>query len=181
MSMSQNLRFEAIIRSDDEFGHQPGAGLMQDLLSVLSNDGWSADEMENWRNSGWSTRCRRSSAEMEMVLVQIETGQWLLQISAWSRPGLIGRIFGRKVSAKRGDVHELALAVHRALAALHCLGSPRWRWDGFPDDACSTSEPMAEPQEHPPRRRGADASGTPSDGDQYRPHQGTRLRARRRP
>jgi hypothetical protein len=143
MPISQNLRFTATVQKDAEFEHPPGAALMRSLASELSKVGWSTDEMDNWRDSGWSVGCRRAASELEVVVAQIEDGEWMLQVSPQSRPGLVGRIFGGKASATPTEVHELALAVHRALSTLQYLGSPQWRWDGFPDEKHSTSEPRA--------------------------------------
>jgi len=143
MPISQNLRFAATVQKEAECEHSPSAALMRGLASELSKAGWSTDEMDIWRDSGWSVGCRRAATELEVVVAQIEDGQWMLQISPQSRPGLIGRMFGGKVSATPTDVHELALAVHGALSALRYLGSPHWRWDGFPVEKHSTPEPTA--------------------------------------
>jgi hypothetical protein len=145
MPISQNLRFTTTVQKDVEFEHPPGAALMRGLVSELSKVGWSTDEMDNWCDSGWSVVCRRESAQLEVVVAQIqdEDGQWMLQISPQSLPGIIGRMFGGKASAMPTDVHELALAIHRALSKLQYLGSPQWHWDGFPDEKHSTLEPQA--------------------------------------
>jgi hypothetical protein len=116
---------------------------MRRLSSELVAEGWSTDEMDNWRDCGWSIVCRRGSSELEVVVSQIQDGQWMLQVSPKRSPGLIGSLFGGKPSASPGDVHELAVAVHRGLSTLQYLGSPQWRWDGFPDEKHSTSEPRA--------------------------------------
>ncbi len=116
---------------------------MRRLSAELAAAGWSTDEMDNWRDCGWSVGCRRATSELEVVVSQIEDGQWMLQVSPRRVPGLIGGLFGSKPSATATDVHELALAVHRALSTLQYLSSPQWRWDGFPDEKHSTPEPQA--------------------------------------
>jgi hypothetical protein len=143
MPISQNLKFTATVQKDAEFDHPPGAALMRRLAGELATAGWSTDEMDNWRDCGWSVGCRRGSSELEVVVSQIQDGQWMLQVSPQRRPGLIGSLFGGKPSASPGDVHELAVAVHRGLSTLQYLGSPQWHWDGFPDEKHSTSEPRA--------------------------------------
>jgi len=140
MPTSQNLRFAATVPKDAEFDHPAGAALMRRLSSELAAAGWSTDEMDNWRECGWSVLCRRGSSALEVVVSQIQDGQWMLQVSPQRSPGLIGSLFGGKPSASPGDVHELAVAVHRALSTLQYLGNPQWRWDGFPDEKHSTSE-----------------------------------------
>lgn len=143
MPISQNLRFDAAVEKDSEFDHPPGAALMRRLASKLSAAGWNTDEMDNWRDCGWSIGCRRGASQLEVVVSQVENGPWVLQVSPQRKPRLIGRLFGSKPSATTTDVHELALAVHEALSTLQYLGSPRWRWDGFPDEKNSTAEPVA--------------------------------------
>lgn len=112
-------------------------------ISRLGRGRMRTDEMDNWRDCGWSVGCRRASSELEVVVSQIQDGQWMLQVSPRRTPGLIGSLFGGKPSASPRDVHELAVAVHWALSTLGYLGSPHWRWDGFPDEKHSTSEPQA--------------------------------------
>ena len=142
MPFSQNLRFAAIDPKDDEFEHPAGAGLMRRLSAELAAAGWRTTDMENWRDCGWSVGCGKGLAELQVVLSQIQDGQWLLQVGPQRRPGVIGSLFGAKPSATAGDVHELAITVHRGLSRLGSLGSPQWRWDGFPDENNSTSEPQ---------------------------------------
>lgn len=143
MPISQNLRFTATVPKDKEFDHPKGATLMRRLSPVLAAVGWSTEEMDNWRDCGWSVVCRRASSELEVVVSWVPRGYWMLQVSPRRVPKLIGRLLGGKPSASPSDVHELALAVHRALSHLQYLGNPQWRWDGFPDEKHSTSEPQA--------------------------------------
>jgi hypothetical protein len=143
MHTSQNLRFTASIPKDAEFVHPAGASLIRRLSADLAAAGWITNEMENWRDCGWSVVCRRDSSVLEVVVSQIQEGQWMLQVSPQRSPGSIGGLFGRKPSASPRDVHALAVAIHRALSTLQYLGSPQWRWDGFPDERHCTSEPQA--------------------------------------
>ena len=114
---------------------------MRSVATEVAAMGWNVDEMDNWRDCGWSIVCRRDPAELEIVVSQIQDGEWMLQVSPMRVPGFIGKLFGSKLSATPSEVHELALAVHRALSIAHVLGNPRWRWDGLPDENNSTPEP----------------------------------------
>jgi hypothetical protein len=143
MPTSQNLRFTASVPKDAEFDHPSGAVLMRQLSAELATAGWSTEEMDNWRDCGWSVVCRRGSSELEVVVSWVQRGYWMLQVSPKHSPGLIGSLLGSKPSASPSDVHELAVAVHRGLSILQYLGSPQWRWDRFPDEGHSTSEPQA--------------------------------------
>src|SRR5437867_7829879 len=81
MPISQNLRFTATVPNDPEFDHPPGAALMRRLSTELARAGWSAEEMDNWRDCGWSVACRRASSELEVALSWVQRGYWMLQIS----------------------------------------------------------------------------------------------------
>ena len=116
---------------------------MRRLSAELSSMGWPTDEMENWRDCGWSVSCSRGFGQLQVVLSQIQNGEWMLQIAPQRVPGFFGGLIGGKPSATPAEVYELALSVHRALSAGGSLSSPRWRWDGFPDDEHSTPEPNA--------------------------------------
>lgn len=142
MPISQNLRFTATVPKDIEFEHPSGAALMRSLSAELVAAGWSAAKMDNWRDCGWQVVCRRGSAELEVVVSQVQDDQWMLNVSPVRRPGFIGSLFGGKPSASPGDIHELAVAIHHALSTLQYLGNPQWRWDGFPDEKHSTQEPQ---------------------------------------
>lgn len=142
MPISQNLRFAATVPTDAEFDHPPGAALMRRLASELAAADWNPSEMENWRDCGWSLVCRRGSSELEVSMAENPGGEWMLQVSPHRVPGLSG-LFGGKPSAAPDEVYELALTIHGALATMRSLGSPRWRWDGFPEDGSSTPEPQA--------------------------------------
>lgn len=143
MATSQNLRFAATVPPDTEFDHPPGAALMRRLSAELSMGGWRTDEMDNWRDCGWSVACSRGSCQLQVALSQIQNGEWMLQVSPHRVSGFFAGLVGSKPSASPADVYELALAVHRALSVDGFLASPRWRWDGFPDDEHSTPEPDA--------------------------------------
>ncbi len=143
MATSQNLRFAAWVPADAEFDHPPGAALMRRLSAEVSTAGWHTDEMNNWRDCGWSVACSRGSGQLQVVLSQIQDGEWMLQIAPHRVPGFLGGLVGSKASATPAEVYELALSVHHALLAAGFLGSPQWRWDGFPDDEHSTIEPNA--------------------------------------
>jgi len=143
MPIAQNLRFAATVQNDPEFAHPPGAALMRRLASELTAAGWSTEPMDNWRDCGWSVGCRRGPSQLELVVSQIQDGEWMLQVSPDRVPGLISGLFGSRPSATPDQVYELALAIHRALSAAQLLGNPHWRWDGFPNEEHSTSEPHA--------------------------------------
>jgi hypothetical protein len=57
-------------------------------------------------------------------------------------PGLLGRLFGRVASAQPEETTQMARAVQKILSADGTFSGFRWRWDGFPDDAKSTPEPI---------------------------------------
>jgi len=142
MPISQNLRFNATVQEDTESEHPLGASLMRRLSSELAAAGWSNDEMTNWRDCGWSVVCHRGASELQTVVSWVVRGYWMLQISPHRAPGSIGRLLGAHPSATPTDVHQLAIAVHRALSTLQYLGSAQWRWDAFPVEMHSTPEPQ---------------------------------------
>lgn len=142
MPISENLRFTANVPKDTEYDHRPGFDLTRTLAAQLSAKGWSASDIDSWRDCGWYFVCRRSQSELEVVVLWVERGYWLAQIKPRSAPRFLGRLLGRKPSASVTDVYELALAVHRTLASLNYLGNPLWRWDGFPDEKHSSREPQ---------------------------------------
>lgn len=143
MFVSQNLRFTATIPEDEEFAHPAGATLIRLLFTELTANGWGADELENWRDCGWSLACRRNANELEVVVSALsgDGDSWMLQVAPLRAPGLFGRLSGAKRSAEASEVLALAQAVHRVLADSGNLANPQWCRDGFPEDGQSTPEP----------------------------------------
>lgn len=142
MPVSQNLQFTATVAKDVEFPQPLGATLMRRLSQELSKIGWSSDGLENWRDCGWSAAYHREASDLEIVVSPLDEEQWMLQVRPSRIPGFISGLLGNKPSATAPDVYGLALAVHRALSTLHYVGSPRWCWDGFPDENASSTPPM---------------------------------------
>ena len=138
--------FIATAPEDPDSDQPPGAALMRRLSAGLTRSGWSTDAMDNWRDCGWSLMCRRNTSEFEVLLGQVETGEWLLQVSPYRVPGIIGTFLGRKPSAIPSEVHALAVAAHRVLASVSPIENPRWCWDGLPDEQESTPEPETPSQ-----------------------------------
>ncbi|HVA51229.1 MAG TPA: hypothetical protein VNH11_33110 [Pirellulales bacterium] len=140
-SISQNVRFHAVVPDDVEFNHPAGAALIRRLSTDIASSGWVVDEFDNWRDCGWSVICRRGTSVLDVSVAQIQTNEWMLQVNAHRIPGFLGRLFGAEQSATPADVYDLAIDIHRALASAEWLGRPLWRWDGFPEEDHSTPEP----------------------------------------
>lgn len=142
MPISQNLLFSAAVPTDPEFPDRPGEALLRGLSRELAAAGWGIGAVDLWRDCGWSLTCQRASSRLEVVVSDVSPDEWLLQISPWYVPGIVGLLFGKRASASPEDVYDLAVAVHRGLLTAGYLGRPRWLWDGFPDDGNASSEPV---------------------------------------
>jgi hypothetical protein len=126
--------------ADPEFDHPVGAGLARVLAGAIAAEGWRVDEIDNWRDSGWSVRCRRSTADVDAVLAAVDSNEWFLQIAPHCDPGFLGRLFGKTASADPADVLALSRLIHAALVSRGFRGL-RWRWNGYPHEAQSTTVP----------------------------------------
>jgi hypothetical protein len=143
MPISQNLFFtgEPPPGSPDE---PPGRPLAESLASACEAVGWSVAEVDNWRDAGWSFRCERDTAEVDVALAQWGSNGWMLQIAPSKAPGLLGKLFGATASAAPDDLFDLAGTIHKSLNADGHYADLRWRWDGPPDRGASTPEPTRE-------------------------------------
>src|SRR5579862_9006234 len=99
MPISQNLRFTANVPKDTEYDHRPGFDLTRTVASRLTAKGWNSGEIDSWRDCGWFFLCRRFHSQLEVVVLWVERGYWLVQIKPQRAPGFLGRIFGQKASA----------------------------------------------------------------------------------
>ena len=138
---SQNVRFEGTIPPDHEFEHPTGASLARVLMSELKKAGWQTADFDNWRDCGWIVPCARDDAQLDVVFSEWDTA-WLLQVAATDCPGLVGSLFGRKVSATLDDIMKLSRDIHAILLAQPKLSIKGWRIDGPPDEKNSTPEPI---------------------------------------
>jgi hypothetical protein len=145
MAISQNLAFKGVVENDDEFPHPPGLSVVRILVNALKSSGWSTSEFENWRDCGWSFECGQRGATLLISLAQTEESNWMLQISPLRVRGTLAALFGAKSSAHSDDVITLARDVHSILSRQERIYNLRWRWDGYPDVASSTSEPSDTP------------------------------------
>ena len=143
MSYSQNLTFVG-----DEPGepdpHAPrGERIAEFLHAAVRDAGRTVDEVDNWRDAGWSFVCTHDGAKIEVAVSSVEDSTWLLQLAPASAPGALARLMGKSASAEREHLFELAQLVHRALEGEARYSRLRWLWDGFPDDGNATLEPTA--------------------------------------
>lgn len=142
---SQNLRFRATVPDEEVDEHPPGISLARRLANDLDDIGWCSGELDNWRDCGWSFRCRRGESDLEVVVCRIDDGEWMLQAYPFRMPGLLRQAFGGQPSATPQDIYDLATAIHNVLASAGWLIDPKWRWDGFPSDDQSTPTPTLSP------------------------------------
>jgi hypothetical protein len=132
VAISQNLTFTGASPADVE-DHPPGAGVARFLMEAIRrSSGWSSDDLDSWRDVGWSLVCRRASSELQIALTAFGDEAWMLQVAPLRWPGLVGRALGRQPSATPEDCLALALLVHETLAQGGRFGDFRWQWDGPP-------------------------------------------------
>lgn len=143
MPISQNVLFRHDLPIErDEEGQPGGLPIAEQLRKELKSAGWDVDEPDNWRDCGWSLRCRRAGAVLEIAMSGVEGGAWMLQVAMDDRPGFIRRAFGAKDSAGPDEILALARAVHDIFSADSRYADLRWQWDDMPGDA-SPREPAA--------------------------------------
>jgi hypothetical protein len=112
------------------------------LQAKLAERGWQSSPIDNWRDSGWVVHCIRETAKLDIVVAPMpDSAEWVLQISATDFPGIIRRLLGKLASAGPKEIHLAANDVHAILSHDPKFTDFKWRWDGFPDDANSTSRP----------------------------------------
>ncbi len=144
MAISQNLRFTGKAPPDDEFAHPAGASIARLLRDRLTDRGWTASDIDNWRDCGWSIACIRGDSHLEIVVAPMaDVSQWFVQIAAEYRPGIVGRLLGKRATAGPNEILALAKEVAGILLAEGQFTDFKWCWDGYPEDAACTSEPAA--------------------------------------
>ena len=138
---SLNARFTSLIPDDHEFDHPKGAWLARRLAERISEQEWKTEDIDNWRDCGWSISCFLDDSKLQVVISQIEEHVYMFQIAPLDTPGLIGSLLGKKASANESDIYTLAQACSHIFKEEIKTDSIWWCWDGFPDEANSTNEP----------------------------------------
>jgi hypothetical protein len=125
------------------------------LKLALERRNWRGSEIDNWRDSGWQVECQKPGANLEIVVGNLPAeNEWMAQISPVYFPGPIGRLFRRQPSGPATLVLDLAREVHGILSDDGRFSDLKWRWDGYPSDEFSTSEPAEPDLPSPPRSGG---------------------------
>ena len=143
MAISQNARFSGEAAPDAEFEHPPGASIARCLRDALAKRGWEVSDIDNWRDGGWSITCCRTASKLELVIAKMVVGEeWFLQIAPSYVPGLVGWLLSKPASAPPEAIQALAQDAFAALSESGRFGNFMWCWDGPPDEANSTPEPV---------------------------------------
>jgi hypothetical protein len=82
---------------------RPDAALARFLLDAVRRSGWSSDDFDNWRDVGWSLRCKRASSDLEIAFSSFRAGEWILQVAPQNVPGVLGGLLGRQPGATPED------------------------------------------------------------------------------
>ncbi len=143
MPISQNVLFQAAQQPDETNDHPPGSYIARAIKDGLDTDVWALSELENWRDCGWYFTCVCEGASLQVAVAQALEGQWLVQIAPARVPGLIGRLFKGKASARAPQTLSLAKAVHAILESDDLFSGFQWCWDGFPGEQNTTEKPVA--------------------------------------
>ena len=72
---------------------------MRRLSAELSTAGWLTNEMNNWRDCGWSNLCSRGAGQLQIALSHIHNEEWMIQVVPHRVPGFFGGLVGGKPSA----------------------------------------------------------------------------------
>ncbi|MEM9159584.1 MAG: hypothetical protein AAGB46_11085 [Verrucomicrobiota bacterium] len=139
---SLNARFQKEFPVDQEFPHPRGFQLARKLQSHLGADEWVIDEIETWRDSGWSLTSQAKRREIRISFSSTEQYEWILQISPQDSHGLIGSLFGAKQGATDENILQIGVLCDKVLKADFDLKEILWCWDAFPEPKNATREPQ---------------------------------------
>jgi hypothetical protein len=143
MAISQNARFSGEAAADAEFEHPPGASIARGLRDALAKRGWEVSDIDNWRDGGWSITCCRTASKLKLVIAKMAVGEeWFLQIAPNYVPGFVGWLLSKPASAPPEAIQALAQDAFAGLSESGRFGNFMWCWDGPPDEANSTPEPV---------------------------------------
>jgi hypothetical protein len=149
MPKSLHLRFFCDLQPSNVTSHPAGESVANVLRKGLVQRGWSASDLDNWRDSGWVFICMKNRAALQLVLAEMATkSEWLVQISPNYIPGLVGWIFGWKSSGSPKDIYLNARDLQETVATLGQFSRVLWCWDNIPDDINGSSQPTCLPEKN---------------------------------
>ena len=142
MNRSQNATFRGAEPKPDG-SRIRGASIARLLHSELDSDGWSAGDIDDWRDSGFYIPVNRDGQSLQLVLAAFhgDDDRWILQLAPARLPSLISRWFGATPSATPNAVHDLATRAQTILTESG-FTDIQWCWDDLADHAdCEPSPP----------------------------------------
>jgi hypothetical protein len=142
MPRSQNVTFVGEAPPHRELAYPAGEGLVFEARDALSRAGVSVSEPASWRDSGWSLICDTSRGAVEVTVAAIPDNAWIVQVAPVRVPGFIDRLLGRSVPDLSRECLDLSRTIDAMLKSSRRYSQVRWRADGFPDEASSSSEPV---------------------------------------
>jgi len=86
MPISLNATFAGDAPTDPEFEHPKGASIARLVREAVGPEGWVADELDNWRDVGWSFICSRGQAKLEFVISLMRQNDWIVQVAPLAVP-----------------------------------------------------------------------------------------------
>ena len=139
-NISQNALFDGEY-PDDPDDHPVGRRLIQDLNTLLMEEGWELTPCDNWRDCGWVFFAALNRANIQIVVSMIETNTWMLQIANTNDPGWFARLFGSTAIDHSDTIFRIANSIHEILVEYNFTNF-RWCHDGYPDDTNSEPTPF---------------------------------------
>jgi hypothetical protein len=140
--LSQNATFIGEAPPYRKFDHPPGEGLATELRAALSDDGIAVSEPEDWRDSGWELICTSAQGDVAIAFAATSRDAWFLQVAPVRVRGLIDVILRRTVPDLTDECMRVSRSVDAFLKRSGRYSEVRWRADGPPDEANSSSEPV---------------------------------------
>jgi hypothetical protein len=148
VAISQNAIFYGPTEKSSEFDHPAGYSLVVLFSSMLKGNGWTVENPENWRDTGWSLILSNSDSELELVLSELESEKWMMQVAPSKVPtlGMFSRIFGKKEveppSASPTDCFDVSVLLSEFLQGSDYKDT-LWCWDDFPEKSNSSEQPQS--------------------------------------
>jgi len=144
MSTVPHSSFVASFPKDAEFDHPAGAIFARELESGLRARAFSVEEFDNWRDCGWVVYVTVGEKQFEVYFAEYgEENQpgWLLAVAPLNQPGVLGRLFGRKVPTIAAELQSISVAVHEILSGHPAVSEIRWFVGGPPEKVPSYASP----------------------------------------
>lgn len=141
MAAIPHVGFSATVPEDAEFSHPPGTILARQLKARLRDVADDIAPFDYWHDRGWIVTVSINDRRFESYFARLTDSRWLHAVAPVDRPGLLGKLVGRKADDASAELRRLCDSIHGLLARSPLILELFWKFGAPPYRKSGVSSP----------------------------------------